>query len=103
MKPRVYVETSVISYLTNRLALDVISAGHQATTLKWWEEQRPNYDVVISQCVLDEIGAGDATPRATPRGVSNTTRGQVLQCNIDALRARRAAWRLEFASCVLRE
>ena len=55
MKPRVYVETSVISYLTNRPALDVITAGHQATTLKWWDEQRANYDVVVSQFVLDEI------------------------------------------------
>ena len=48
VKPRVYVETSVISYLTNRPALDVITAGHQATTYKWWEEQRANYDLVVS-------------------------------------------------------
>lgn len=64
MKPRVYVETSVISYLTNRPALDVITAGHQATTLKWWDEQRANYDVVISQFVLDEISAGDSKAAA---------------------------------------
>ena len=64
MKPRVYVETSVISYLTNRPALDVITAGHQATILKWWDEQRANYDVVISQFVLDEISAGDSKAAA---------------------------------------
>jgi hypothetical protein len=37
MKPRVYIETSVISYLVSRPALDVITAGHQATTLQWWK------------------------------------------------------------------
>lgn len=59
MKPCVYVETSVISYLTNRPALDVITAGHQATTYKWWEEQRSNYDLVVSQFVHDEAVSGD--------------------------------------------
>lgn len=53
-----YVETSVISYLTNRPALDVITAGHQATTYQWWEHQRTNYDLVISQLVVKEAGAG---------------------------------------------
>ena len=45
MKPCVYVETSVISYSTNRSVLDVITAGHQATTLQWWDKQRINYDL----------------------------------------------------------
>ena len=64
MKLRVYVETSVISYLTNRPALDVITAGHQVTTLQWWDKQRANFDVVISQFVLDEISAGDPVAEA---------------------------------------
>lgn len=59
MQPRVYVETSVISYLTSRPALDVITAGHQATTLQWWEQHRSKYDLVISQFVKDEASAGD--------------------------------------------
>ena len=64
MKPRVYVETSVISYLTNRPALDVITAGHQATTLQWWDKQRANYELVVSQFVLDEAAAGDPVAAA---------------------------------------
>ena len=32
MKPRVYVETTVISYLTARPARDVVVAGHQQST-----------------------------------------------------------------------
>ena len=64
MKPSVYIETSVISYLTNRPALDVITAGHQATTCQWWEEQRSKYDVVVSQFVLDEAASGDSVAAA---------------------------------------
>lgn len=57
--PRIYVETSVISYLTNRPALDVITAGHQATTWQWWGNQSKNFELVISQFVVDECAAGD--------------------------------------------
>ena len=64
MQSRVYIETSVISYLTNRPALDVITAGHQATTLQWWEKQRANYELVISQFVVDEASAGDPVAAA---------------------------------------
>jgi hypothetical protein len=64
MKPRVYIETSVISYLSNRPALDVITVGHQATTYQWWEQQRGNYDLVISQIVVKEAGAGDPVAAA---------------------------------------
>ena len=76
MKPRVYVETSVISYLTNRPALDVITAGHQATTLQWWEKQRANSYVVISQFVLDEISAGD--PVAAARRIASVENTALL-------------------------
>jgi hypothetical protein len=59
MKLRVYIETSVISYLTNRPALDVITAGHQATTYKWWEDERSKYELFVSQFVIDEARSGD--------------------------------------------
>jgi predicted nucleic acid-binding protein len=59
MKPRVYIETSVISYLVSRPTLDVITAGHQATTLQWWEQQRSRFELVISQFVVDEASEGD--------------------------------------------
>jgi hypothetical protein len=60
MKPRDYVETPVVSYLVSRPALDVITAGHQATTLQWWDQHRSRFDLVISQFVLDEASQGDA-------------------------------------------
>ncbi len=58
MPPRVYLETSVVSYLAARPSRDVVVAGHQRTTLEWWRA-RNRFELVISQSVLDEAGAGD--------------------------------------------
>ena len=58
MSPRVYLETSVVSYLAARPSRDVVVAGHQRTTLEWWRA-RNRFELVISQTVLDEAGAGD--------------------------------------------
>jgi len=59
MKARVYVETSVISYLTSRPSRDVVTAGHQQITRDWWQPQRETFDVVASQLVVQEASAGD--------------------------------------------
>ena len=37
MKQKVYIETSVVSYLTARPSKDLIIAGHQAATRDFWE------------------------------------------------------------------
>ena len=59
MKPRVYVETTIPSYLTAWPSRDVVRAGHQQLTRLWWETRRADFDLVVSQMVLDECGAGD--------------------------------------------
>jgi hypothetical protein len=61
----VYVETTIVSYLASRPSRDVIVAGRQQVTHRWWEVRRPEFDVVVSQVVLDEISAGD--PEAAMR------------------------------------
>lgn len=60
MPSSVYLETSVISYLTARPSQDVIVAARQAITRNWWQETRHQYEVYISMLVVDEAAAGDA-------------------------------------------
>ncbi len=57
--PTVYLETTVISYLTARPSRDVVIAGHQAVTAQWWQSAATDYDLYISRAVLAEIQAGD--------------------------------------------
>lgn len=64
MKPTVYIESSVISYLASRPSRDIIIAGRQALTLDWWERQRHRFELRISILVEEEIGKGDARAAA---------------------------------------
>jgi len=59
MKSRLYLETTIPSYLTSRPSRDLIIAGHQQITREWWENRRDTFQLFISQLVLDEAGAGD--------------------------------------------
>src|SRR5574341_1187785 len=65
MKPSVYVETSVISYLTGRPSRDVIVAGRQALTSEWWDTCRDRFDLYVSPLVVTEAEDGD--PAAVAR------------------------------------
>ena len=60
MQDRVYIETSVISYLRGRVSTDMIVAAHQRLTNRWWEERSPHYEMVVSELVQQEAAAGDA-------------------------------------------
>ena len=64
MKPPLYVETSVVSYLTARPSRDLITAARQQLTALWWATCRANYDLFISPLVLDEAELGDVTAAA---------------------------------------
>ncbi len=59
MKPKVYIETSVINYYTSRPSRDLVIAGHQQSTQEWWMHQLPRLDPHISEIVLEEISRGD--------------------------------------------
>ena len=58
MKRKVYLETSVVSYLTVRPSKNVIEAGHQQTTYQFWE-RRGEFALFVSELVLTECSAGD--------------------------------------------
>lgn len=59
MKDRVYIETTIVSYLAARLSRDLIVAAHQQLTEEWWLQRRPSFDLLTSQVVIREASAGD--------------------------------------------
>jgi len=59
MKSKLYLETTIPSYLTARPSRDLIVAAHQQITHEWWEKRRHNFEIFISQFVIDETGQGD--------------------------------------------
>jgi hypothetical protein len=60
-KATVYIETSVVSYLTARPSRDLIVAAHQQITADWWATVRPQVECVISPFVIQEAAQGDTT------------------------------------------
>jgi hypothetical protein len=58
----VYLETTIVSYLTARPSRDVVLAAHQTLTRAWWRG-RTAYQLRVSQLVLDEATAGDRVLR----------------------------------------
>jgi len=59
VKPTLYLETTIPSYLTSRPSRDLIITGHQQLTREWWDGQRGKFEIFVSQFVVDEIKAGD--------------------------------------------
>ena len=57
--PRVYIETSIVSYLRQRSSGQVVTAARQLLTRRWWESERFNFELVTSQYVIDEAADGD--------------------------------------------
>jgi hypothetical protein len=58
--PRLYLETSVISYLAARPSRDPLVAANQQLTHQWWMKQRSNFQVFVSLSVVQEISAGNS-------------------------------------------
>lgn len=82
MKPKVYVETSVVSYLAGRRGGDVIQLSHQAITRVWWRV-RGRLSLYVSDLVLQEAAAGDAS--AATRRLAALERLPVLHLSKEAV------------------
>jgi hypothetical protein len=65
--PTLYLETSVVSYLTARATRDVHAARKQLITRHWWHNFRSQHVVFTSEVVRDEAGEGD--PHAAARRI----------------------------------
>jgi PIN domain len=59
LKPRIYIETSAVSYLTARPSRDFLTVARQEFTRQWWELKGTRFDAVISGLVISEIGRGN--------------------------------------------
>ena len=59
IKPSVYIETTVVSYLVARPSADVILSSRQQTTRQLWEDYSDNFEFVVSDVVITEIRQGD--------------------------------------------
>lgn len=64
MKPSVYVETTIPSYLTARPSRDLVVMANQQIAREWWDRRRGAFELFISQFVLDEAAAGDTDAAA---------------------------------------
>lgn len=64
MKKKVYIETSVVSYLSARPSRDIVLEGHRQLTVEWWTAHRQRFDLHISDVVLREAAHGDHSAAA---------------------------------------
>lgn len=71
MKEKVYIETSVISYLCSRPSRDLIVAASQEVTQEWWDMERSRYDCYVSELLLEEAGSGDPEAAAKRLNLAN--------------------------------
>jgi len=78
----VYLETSIVSHATAWPSADPATAVLQDHAKRWMDEQRPLYEVLTSQLVIDEAAMGDAD--AASRRVEMLAGIPVLAANPDA-------------------
>ena len=56
---RIYIESTIPSYVVARPARDLLQAARQQLTRDWWDLQREKHELFTSQVVLDEIAFGE--------------------------------------------
>jgi hypothetical protein len=59
MRAKLYLETTIPSYLVGRPSRDLLVAAHQTITRDWWEFRRTEFELYVSELVVQEVQAGD--------------------------------------------
>ena len=59
MTKSVYVDTSVVSYLTARPARDMVTAVRQVETIEWWAVQSSHFEIFSSEVAIEEARQGN--------------------------------------------
>jgi predicted nucleic acid-binding protein len=84
MKPKVYVETTVISYYTAKPSNDIFSLARQRVTEQWWTHAVQNLSLFISEAVIEEAREGDKV--AAAKRLEHLNKMPSLEINDDATR-----------------
>lgn len=59
MKKKVYIETSIVSYLAARPTRNLVAAAWQEIAATWWETRGPPFDLYASELTVTEAARGD--------------------------------------------
>ena len=59
MSETVYIETSILGYLTARPSRDLVVAANIEITREWWDTCRSAFQLYSSQAVVKETSQGD--------------------------------------------
>lgn len=59
MSETVYIETSILGYLTARPSRDIVVAANIEITREWWDTRRSEFQLYSSQAVVKETSQGD--------------------------------------------
>jgi predicted nucleic acid-binding protein len=84
VKAKVYVETTVVSYLAAPPSRDIVVAGHQETTRAWWT-RRDRFELFVSQAVVEEASHGNAVAAAQRMALLDGIPVLGLTAEIDAI------------------
>ncbi len=83
MKEKVYIETTVISFLVGRPSKNLVAAAWQSITADWWKKRKSHFDIFISELVYEEATRGD--PNAVSRRIEIMKGIPFLQVTDDAV------------------
>jgi hypothetical protein len=59
MSETVYIETSILGYLTARPSRDIVVSANIQITREWWDTRRSDFQLYSSQAVVKETSQGD--------------------------------------------
>ncbi|MBW4694827.1 MAG: type II toxin-antitoxin system VapC family toxin [Lyngbya sp. HA4199-MV5] len=83
MSETVYIETSILGYLTARPSRDLVVAANVEITREWWDTRRSAFQLYSSQAVLKETSQGD--PEIASRQIEIISSLALLDLNQSAL------------------
>lgn len=64
MKPKLYLESTIPSYLAARPSRDTILIGQQKCTRDWWNKRAAHFEIFVSEVVVGEISDGETAMAA---------------------------------------